>query len=365
MSNATFATRGEMAEYEWDNQRKDWKRPKVDREVLKALSERSTINGLARIAYFVLLLTASAVATVYVSHINLWLALPVLYVYYFLYGFWVAILHELQHKTVFGERADWLNEVFAFLTQTIAWNSPTYARISHRLHHRYTMVRGVDPETDWPEVITTRWLRRFLLYLVLRILVVGALIELAKAVWLQVERIAGKRDRMMRDHCSESDIAAIRWESLAILLVHAAVAAAAIVFHVWWLLAFFTLAWQIGSPMEILWHATKHIGRPYNVNDHRLNTRSIHVSGFIKSIFWGLDDHVDHHLFPVVPSRNLPKLHRILEKDLPDPDNIFGCWAEMFEISKEKDRDPKKEFISVADRPAVEAAVEKEPAEAL
>jgi hypothetical protein len=37
----------------------------------------------------------------------------------------------------------------------------------------------------------------------------------------------------------------------------------------------------------------------------------------------------------------------LLEKDLPVPDNIFGCWAEMFEISREKARDPRSEFVSV------------------
>ena len=145
MPKARFVGRDELAGSEWDNQRKDWKRPGIDREVLKKLSERSTLNGLARIAYFVLLLAASAVAAVYVSRINPWLAIPVLYVYYFFYGFWVAIVHELQHKTVFARSADWLNEVFLYFVQTIVWNSPTYARISHRLHHRYTMVRGVDP----------------------------------------------------------------------------------------------------------------------------------------------------------------------------------------------------------------------------
>jgi fatty acid desaturase len=151
----------------------------------------------------------------------------------------------------------------------------------------------------------------------------------------------------MREHCTAQDIRAIRIESLAILLAHAAVAAAAVLFRAWELLAFLTLAWHIGSPMEILWHATKHIGRPYNVNDHRLNTRSVRVSRFIKLIFWGLDDHVDHHLFPVVPSRNLPKLHKLLEKQLPNPDDLFGCWAEMFEIARQKDRDPQREFVSV------------------
>jgi fatty acid desaturase len=352
MESTRFAARGDLAEHEWDNQRKDWKRPKVEKEVLRKLSERSTLNGLLRICYFLLLLAASAAAAVLVSRVNIWLAIPVLYLYYFFYGFWVAILHELQHKTVFAQPQDWLNEVFLFLSQTIAWNSPTYARISHRLHHRYTMVRGVDPETDWPEVITSRWLRRFLGYLVLRILVVGAVIELGKAVWLQVQRAAGRKDRMMREHCTQEEAAAIRRESAAILLIHAAAAASAVVFQVWELLAFFTIAWQIGSPIEIFWHATKHIGRPYNVNDHRLNTRSVKVGWFIKSFFWGLDDHVDHHLYPAVPSRNLPRLHRILEKELPDPDTVLGCWAEMFEISKEKDRDPRREFVSIAAPPA-------------
>jgi hypothetical protein len=39
-----------------------------------------------------------------------------------------------------------------------------------------------------------------------------------------------------------------------------------------------------------------------------------------------------------------------LERDLPHPDNIFGCWAEMFEISKEKEVDPRREFVSIGIR---------------
>ncbi len=355
MSNARFATRDQLSGFEWDTQRKDWKRPPIDREVLKQLSKRSTLNGIVRVAWFLFLLAVPAVAAIYVSRVNLWLAIPILYVYYFFYGFWVAIAHELQHKTVFAESADWFSEIFFFLVQVVIWNSPTYARISHKLHHRYTMVREVDPETDWPEVITSRWLRAFLIKLVLRILVIGAVGELFLAMRTQVLRAAGRKDRMMRDHCSQKEITAIRIESLAILLIHLAVAAVAIVFQAWAALALFTIAWQIGSPIEILWHATKHIGRPYNVNDHRLNTRSVRVSWFVKTFFWGLDDHVDHHLYPIVPSRNLPKLHRLLEKDLPVADNIVGCWIEMFEISHEKDQDPRREFVSVG----MEAASER------
>ena len=92
----------------------------------------------------------------------------------------------------------------------------------------------------------------------------------------------------MRDHCSEKEITAIRIESLAILLIHAAVIAVrdrlSCAGGSW---RFVALAWHIGSPIEVLWHATKHIGRPYNVNDHRLNTRSVRVSWFIKLILLG------------------------------------------------------------------------------
>ena len=365
IGSMSFAMREELAEFEWDNQRKDWKRPKVEREVLKELSERSTLNGLARIAYFLFVLAVPAAAAVLLGRINPWLAIPPLFVYYFFYGFVVAIAHELQHKTVFAESADGFSEVVFFLVQIVVWNSPTYARVSHKLHHRYTMVRGIDPETDWPEVITTKWLRGYFLNRVLRILLVGVIWDTWRLVRMQVVRIAGVKDRMMREQCTDREITAIRIESAAILLTHVAVAAAAMIFHAWALLALVTVAWQIGSAFEELWHATKHIGRPYNVNDHRLNTRSIHVSGFIKMIFWGLDDHVDHHLYPVVPSRNLPKLHRILAKDLPDPDNIFGCWAEMWEITKEKDRDPRREFVSVGDRVMARGGTEERSAEAL
>jgi fatty acid desaturase len=347
MTDMAFVTRDELADFEWDNQRKDWKRPELDRAILKDLSERSTLNGLIRIGYFVLLLTLSAIATLFAARIHVLLAIPVLYIYYFFYGFWVAIGHELQHKTVFAKSADWFSEVFYFFVQTIMWNSPRYARISHKLHHRYTMVRGVDPETDWPEVVTSKALRKVLFTLISQILVVGAVWSFMKMVAIQVKRIAGVKSPMMRDHCSKKDIVVIRIESLAILLIHVSVIVVALWLRRWELIVFITIAWQIGSPIEGLWHNTKHIGRPYNVNDHRLNTRSIRVSRFVNLIFWGLDDHVDHHLYPIVPSRNLPKLHKELEDQLPLPNSIFGCWAEMFTITREKDSNPDNEYVAV------------------
>jgi len=340
--------RAELREFEWNPETRAWRRPPLDRETLLRLSERSTLNGLWRVGAFVAMLGATAVATVWTARFNPWLAIVPLYAYYFLTGFWVAIAHELQHKTVFAPGFDRFSEVLFFFVQVAIWNSPRYARISHRLHHRYTMVRGQDPETDWPEVITSRWLRRYLARLLSAILFVGAFRELALAAWTQIRRVAGVRDRMMRDHCTPEDLRAIRIESAAIFAIHLAVAASALVFRTWWPILLGTMAWHVGSAIEMLWHQTEHIGRLNNVNDMRLCTRSIRVSPYVKFIYWGLDDHVDHHLFPAVPSRNLPKLHEILEKDLPEPKTLIGCWREMFAIARAKDRRPDLEFVPIA-----------------
>ena len=122
-------------------------------------------------------------------------------------------------------------------------------------------------------------------------------------------------------------------------------AALAIAFGHWEVLLFVTIAWQVGSPMEVLWHDTEHIGRLSDVNDQRLATRSVKVGWFIHSIYWGLDDHVDHHMFPSVPSRNLPKLHRILKDQLPEPRNMIDCWQEIMAIARAKDQNPDLEYV--------------------
>ncbi|MCF7837450.1 MAG: fatty acid desaturase [Candidatus Marinimicrobia bacterium] len=345
--NGSFVPRAELAAVEWDPERKQWQRLAIEREALRALAERSTWSGLVRTGLFLCLLVGSAVLTMMAARISFWLAIAPAYLYFFFFGFCVAIGHELQHKTVFAPGFDVFSEVLFFCVQACMWNSPRYARISHRLHHRYTMVRGCDPETAWPEVITTRWLRGYLFRLVRQMLVVGAIAQLGRDVRTQVARAAGRQDPMMRAHCTAADIRVIRWESAAILAFHTAVVAAAIWFLRWEPIVFITLAWQIGSPFENLWHSTEHIGRLYNVNDQRYATRSVRVNRFFRLIYWGLDDHVDHHFYPIVPSCNLPKLHRLLQADLPEPKGMIACWREMFAIAREKDRQPHHEFVPV------------------
>ncbi len=342
-----FTPRAELAEYEWDNANAHWQRPDIDRDTLVHLSRRSNLHGVIRVAGMVSVLGTLAFATIVIARHHLLLALPVLYAYYFFYGFIVTLAHELQHKIVFDRSLNGISEGIYGIVQTLLWNGPRYARISHQLHHRYTMVDGVDPETDWPAVITSGWLRAYIRDLILQILVVGAIRTLFRNVRTLIRRAAGIQDRMMKNHCTPRDITLIRMESAGILAFHVGIVALAIACRRWEPILFITIAFQIGSGIEALWHQTEHISRLKNVNDQRLCTRSVRVHPLIRLIYGGLDDHVDHHIFPGVPSRNLPALHRILNNDLAEPRHMIGCWREMFAIAREKDNHPDHEYVPI------------------
>jgi hypothetical protein len=46
-----------------------------------------------------------------------------------------------------------------------------------------------------------------------------------------------------------------------------------------------------------------------------------------------------------MPSRNLPQLHQELLDYVPEQKSMLTCWKEMFAIAKEKDHNPKSEYV--------------------
>lgn len=340
-----FTPREHLFDYEWDFDKKLWKRPKIDTKVLKELNKRNNLSSALRLIFYVIMLAVGVSSTLYLGQIHILLALPALYFYYFIYGFLTAISHEMRHSTTFTKNLNGLTEILFFIIQTLMWQSPLYERTSHRLHHRYTMIIGNDPETDWPEVVTRAWIKKFLLKFLSRLLVVGAVYYLIVDIYKQLQRSFGKGDKMMQDYCSEKELKRIRIESFAILLIHLSIIAIAVIFNWWLLIVFITVAWQIGQVGVSLYFFTEHLSKMYNSNDQVLATRSVKVGWFVKQLFWGLDDHIEHHIFPGVPSCNLPKLHDILIDQQDERLNIWECWKEIYTVAQEKEERPNNEFV--------------------
>jgi len=339
-----FAPRSELADREWDEKTKKWDQPDLDRETLQELNRRSTLNGMVRLILHFLCIVAAGWLTVFVSRFNIFLSYVPYLVYAFLVGFLNGIEHELRHKIVFSRQMNWFSETVYFLIHLLFKDGSRYQRVSHRIHHRFTMVFGVDPESDFPEVITTRWVWRLLLGILINVVTLG-IPSFFMGIWTLLKRISGKIHPMVLAQCSASEKRSIQIESLVILLINLAALGVLIVYQQWFLIVLLMLGPRAGLAIVSFYFYTEHIGMMYNSRDQRMCTRGVRVSRLVRFFYGGLDEHVEHHLFPAVPSRNLTKLREAMSWKIPERKNVIQCWKEIAAIARHKETNPGDEIL--------------------
>ena len=131
------------------------------------------------------------------------------------------------------------------------------------------------------------------------------------------------------------DGAAARRSSAARWHVAIYVATIALALYTW---SFLPLM-LIGLPrLYGTWHMVltgllQHGGLADNVIDHRLNTRTVYMNPISRFIYWNMNYHVEHHMFPMVPYHALPKLHEMIKHDLPAPNpSMWHAYREMLPV---------------------------------
>ena len=98
----------------------------------------------------------------------------------------------------------------------------------------------------------------------------------------------------------------------------------------------------LGSWHLIMTGLLQHTGLADNVLDHRLNTRTVYMNPFSRFIYWNMNYHVEHHMFPMVPYHNLPRLHQLIKHDLPEPNYGFiDGLKEVFYALRRQLSDPE------------------------
>jgi fatty acid desaturase len=77
----------------------------------------------------------------------------------------------------------------------------------------------------------------------------------------------------------------------------------------------------------------QHAGLADNVIDHRLNSRTVYMNPISRFIYWNMNYHVEHHMFPMVPYHRLPDLHAAIKHDLPAANpSIFAAYREVIPV---------------------------------
>ena len=86
-----------------------------------------------------------------------------------------------------------------------------------------------------------------------------------------------------------------------------------------------------GPWLMVTYGLTQHAGLAENVLDHRLNCRTVYMNRLNRYLYWNMNYHVEHHMFPMVPYHALPKLHEAIRHDLPEPNRSIGeAFGEVF-----------------------------------
>lgn len=151
----------------------------------------------------------------------------------------------------------------------------------------------------------------------------------------------GRIDAAHKDCVPQNQVQRLFREARVFLLVYVAMAVWAVYIHSWWPLLMFLLPRIAGAPVHGIMLATQHIGFGQNLYDHRQTTRTMEVNVLLRFIYWNMNYHVEHHMFPNVPFHALPALHQQIAHDLPPPTpGVLAALREMFDVVKRQQHNP-------------------------
>lgn len=319
------------------NERIKWYRSPLDKAVMKELTKRSNLKGLAHMLPFVLMVLATGGATLYLAfNAPIWAFMAMLFVHCTLFEFFgrVSASHELCHYTVFKSR--WLNRLFYSTFAFFAWENKVYLKARHMSHHQYTGFNDRDGELQLPLIIPpSKWLT----------LVTFDLRELIEQIKLNVNLARGIIDPgLMTTFFPENDRKGrdnVKRQAWILLLGHAALAGLFIATGLWPMLLIVTLAPFTAQWLNMLVAFPQHAGLQPGVTDFRLNSRTNDLGPVLSFLYCNMQYHTEHHMYAAVPFYNLPRLHKAIAHDLPpSTGGLFATWRIINAAWKKQKSDP-------------------------
>jgi hypothetical protein len=80
--------------------------------------------------------------------------------------------------------------------------------------------------------------------------------------------------------------------------------------------------------------------------DFRFCCRTYTCGRFVGFLYWNMQYHVEHHMYPAVPFYNLPALRKAMEHDLPPaPHGLIATWKEILPVLRKQKDDPNYCFV--------------------
>ena len=295
----------------------DWYHTTVDRKAMKALMQRS--DGPA-IRDTIIWLGAMLVFAVCAGLLwpTLW-CIPFFLAYGVLYGSATdSRWHECGHGTAF--KTQWMNDVVYQIACFMIVRNPTAWRWSHTRHHTDTIIVGLDPEIA---VMRPPVLFRTVLNFV-------GILDIWYGLKAMIIYATGILPAADQTYIPQTEWPQVIQEARVWVIIYCATIAGALYTGSILPLMFIGLPRLYGA-----WHFNmtgllQHGGLADDVLDHRMNSRTVYMNPISRFIYWNMNYHIEHHMYPMVPFHALPRLHQLIKHDLPEPSP--SLWAAYREV---------------------------------
>lgn len=304
-----------------------WWAPQIDRaHVVRLLRKRDAPALLFFLAWAIS--TGIATWLLAIAWGSIWTA-PALVLEGAVLSFAYAASHEGAHGTAF--RTPWLNEALFYVTSFVFGEEPMYRRYAHGRHHSATWYPGFDSQMAYRNPISRQlWVRETLA-------IAGP--------WARLkEMIRHARGLLNEDERSFVPAARIRqlvWGARAFLAAYVLILASPLALHTAFVPVAFFGGRLAGGWAVQLFINSQHMCMSEAVPDHRFSTRSLGCALPTRVLYWNMNFHVEHHLYPGIPFHALPELNRLIRHELPEPARgAIGANLEILRVIGRQTEDP-------------------------
>jgi fatty acid desaturase len=289
----------------------DWYRSPVDRKRMRQLMERTDRRAIIDTLVWLGLLIGLGIA-IAVSWFHWWTPLLMIP-----YGVLWSLggdsrCHEAGHRTAFRTRR--LNNIVFWIGCFMAMREPTVRRWDHTRHHTDTTIVGRDREIV--EQRPPRIPHVFLIF--------TGLPMVLPAMRGMIRHTFGRIAADERLLIPESEWPKLFRQCRVIVAIHLAIIALAVSTGSIVPLVLTSFATCYGAWALFYVALTQHVGLAEDVTDFRLNTRTVYMNFVWRFVYWNMNYHLEHHMYPMVPFHALKDLHEEIKADCPPP--YHGNW---------------------------------------
>ena len=305
-----------------------WYASPVPKAEMRKLLQRRDGPGIRdSIIWFALLIVTGTLGYLWWPH---WYAFLPFAVYGVVYGSssdsrW----HEAGHGTMF--KTDILNNILYEIASFMVLRESTPWRWSHTRHHSDTIIVGRDPEIAVPRPPSIKvfiesyfniqnfpgYFRNMLLHSM------------------------GKMNAEEKTYIPEFEYHKVFLRARLYVLIYAFTIFLALYYRSFLPLMYIGLPNLYGCWLMPIYGYTQHAGLAENVLDHRLNCRTVYMNVVNRFFYLNMNYHLEHHMFPLVPYHNLPKLHELIKDDCPKPySGLWEAWKEIIPAVLRQTKDP-------------------------